>query len=334
VGLLCTFTLLGVNLVGVRSSALLQAFSTFGLLLIGLVFFAGSNLHGSTSNLVPMWTGVGGVFAVTMMTPFFYTGFDVIPQAAEEIRIPKREVGKLILFSVTLAAGWYMLIQWGVGLSLDDGRRAQSSMPTADAAAAALGHPFFGKLIAVGGLLGILTSWNAFFVGATRLLYSMARAGLLPAAFAALHPRFQTPHFAIVFVSLFTFAAPFFGRQLLVWAANSCSFALVIAYLFVAISFIRLRHKEPELPRPFTVSRPRLVGVGAVLSSALFMLLYLPGSPSALVWPQEWGIVLGWTALGLLIYSGSRRRFQSIPPEERELRLFGEYARTSSRQPN
>jgi amino acid transporter len=292
------------------------------------VFFAGSNLRGSVANLEPMWSGIGGVFAVTMMTPFFYTGFDVIPQAAEEIRIPKRETGRLIVMSVAMAAVWYILIQLGVGLSLAHADRLQDPMPTAAAAAAAAGDERFGKLVVVGGLLGILTSWNAFFVGATRLLYGMARAGLLPSAFAVLHRKHQTPHIAVLFVSAFTLAAPFFGRQLLVWLANSCSFALVIAYLFVAISFVRLRRKEPALARPFAVARPRLIGAGAILSSALFLFLYLPGSPSALVWPQEWGIVLGWVLLGAVIYTGSRKRRNALSAEEREQRLFGEYARS------
>ena len=47
------------------------------------------------------------------------SGFDVIPQVAEEIRVPFRAVGKLILISIGIAMAWYVLIQWTVGLTLD-----------------------------------------------------------------------------------------------------------------------------------------------------------------------------------------------------------------------
>jgi amino acid transporter len=327
VGVAVTLLLLVVNLVGVRSSAFLQALATFGLLAIGALFLGGSNTQGSLANLDPHFTGSAGLMAVALMTPFFYTGFDVIPQAAEEIRIPKRETGKLIVFAVTLAAGWYALIIWGVGLALDASDSRTSELATADAAIAVFGSPWAGKTLVVGGLLGILTSWNAFFVGGTRLLFSMSRGGFLPPLFSSVHRRFGTPHAAIVFVSLFTVAAPFLGRQALLWLANSCSFALVVAYLLVSLSFVFLRRKEPELERPFTVRRPRVVGYGAILVTVAFLVLYLPGSPSALAWPFEWMIVLGWIALGFVAYFLSVPRRRELGRQEQEDRLFGEYAR-------
>jgi basic amino acid/polyamine antiporter, APA family len=329
VSVVCSLLLLAVNIVGLSSSAWLQTVSTFGLLIIGLLFFVGSNLNGSTTNLPPLFTGATGVMAVAIMTPFFYTGFDVIPQAAEEIKLPQREIGKLILFAVAMAAVWYAGIQWCVGLGLPESLRETSELPTASAAAAVYGFPLAGRILVVGGLLGILTSWNAFFVGATRLLFGLSQAGLAPEAFSRIHSRSGVPYLSIVFVSLCTLPAPLFGRQLLVWIADSCSFSLVAAYLLVAITFLRLRRLEPFLPRPFCVKHPGFVGVGAIVSSLFFLLLYLPGSPSALLWPQEWSILLGWLVLGAFFYQRSRQRMTAMNADERERRLFGSYARTS-----
>lgn len=108
VGVVCGVALLVVNLVGIRASSLFQVVSTFGLLLIGVLFVVGSSASGSPVNLNPEWRGLDGVLSVAVMTPFFYTGFVVVPQAAEEIRIPARDIGKGSSFQLfSLQRGTY-----------------------------------------------------------------------------------------------------------------------------------------------------------------------------------------------------------------------------------
>ena len=58
------------------------------------------------------------------------------------------------------------------------------------------------------------------------------------------------------------------------------------------------------MERPFRLRRGRLIGWLALLGSFGLLLLYLPGSPSALAWPVEWGLVGLWFALGWLIFRG------------------------------
>ena len=60
------------------------------------------------------------------------------------------------------------------------------------------------------------------------------------------------------------------------------------------------------MSRPFRVSRGRWVGWGALLLSIAITLVYLPGSPAALVWPYEWAIVLTWTLLGAIFFCWAR----------------------------
>ena len=103
-------------------------------------------------------------------------------------------------------------------------------------------------------------------------------------------------------------AAPFFGRVLLVWIVDAGSFAVVIAYILVAASFLKLRRSEPDMPRPFRLRRGRLVGWLALLGSLGLLALYLPGSPSALLWPVEWGLVLLWFVLGYGLFAVSGRK--------------------------
>jgi len=75
----------------------------------------------------------------------------------------------------------------------------------------------------------------------------------------------------------------------------------VLAYAFVALSFLVLRKREPGMARPYRVRFGTLVGGLALVLSVGVAMLYLPGSPAALVWPHEWLIVLGWAALGAIM---------------------------------
>jgi amino acid transporter len=188
------------------------------------------------------------------------------------------------------------------------------------------GSPLAGQVLVFGGLLGILTSWNAFFIGATRLLFAMGRARMLPERFCRLHPRYGSPVLVIVLLTLATMVAPFFGRPALVWLVDAGSFATVAGYLLVAAAFLAMHVKYPELPRPYRVPSPRLIGRLALLSTIFFALLYLPGSPSALVWPYEWAIVLVWVVLGALLAVKMTRQLSSTGKDAQADYILGEYA--------
>ena len=60
------------------------------------------------------------------------------------------------------------------------------------------------------------------------------------------------------------------------------------------------------MPRPFRAAKGNVIGVVALVLSILLLLVYLPGSPAALVWPYEWLICLGWVALGIGFFVWAR----------------------------
>ena len=314
-----------VNYLGIRFAAFAQGMAAVALLLIGLSFFVPGMLRGEPVNLVPHFTTLEGFFRVVIMTPFLYLGFDVIPQVAEDIDIPFRAVGRLILLSILLALGWYGLVQCTVGLTLAPETLLDRTLPTADAMSVVYGSPWAGRVLVAGGLLGIVTSWNAFFIGASRLLFAMARGGMLPPVFARLHPRFESPVAVIALLTGLSALAPFFGRPALVWLVDAGGLAAVVAYLLVAISFLVIRRRYPELSRPYRTPVPLVVGWLAILTTVFFILLYLPGSPSALVWPAEWAIVLVWVALGVLFAVGISGRVAAMGPGTQARLILGDY---------
>ncbi len=111
----------------------------------------------------------------------------------------------------------------------------------------------------------------------------MANSGMLPSWLGRLHPRYRTPTNAILVIGAISFIAPFFGREMLIWLVDAGSMSIVIAYLMVAVSFIILRRREPQMPRPFRVGGGTAVGAIAVLLSLFFFVQYLPGMPAGLV---------------------------------------------------
>ncbi|MFK2824290.1 APC family permease [Bacillus sp. B190/17] len=289
-----------INWMGVKQAAFLQIVLTLLLTAIGLMLVFGSTFGGGEiQNMDPLFVGgTAGVMAVMIMTPFLFVGFDVIPQVAEEMNIPMKAIGKIIVLSVSFAVLWYVLIIYGVSLSLGPAELKVSSLATADAMGAAFGSPLFAKILILGGIAGILTSWNAFIIGGSRIMYAMAQDGALPAWFGKIHPKHKTPANAILVIGLLSTFSPLLGRPALVWFVDAGGLAIVLAYFMVSISFIWLRKRQPELERPFKAGNSNTIGWLSLILTAGFIVLYMPGMPSALTGP-EWIITLAWWAVGI-----------------------------------
>ena len=132
---------------------------------------------------------------------------------------------------------------------------------------------------------------------------------MLPHKLAKLHPKRKTPVNALLLIGGISLLAPFFGRTALVWISDAASFACCVAYGMVALSFLVLRKKEPDMHRPYRVKHDKLVGNLASAMSAFMVLMFiLPGTGSTLL-AEEWIIVGTWTVLGVAFYAVSKRRY-------------------------
>ena len=316
VAVLITF----INIRGAKTAAILQTVLTAIIAIAGILLVVGSAVNGDGANITgQMWESgsgntLGSVFKVACMTPFLFIGFDVIPQAAEEINVPYKKIGKIMLLSIFLAVAWYLLIIFAVCYIMPQSAIAQemssqNGLVSAKAIEIAFRSPLMGKVLIIGGLCGIITSWNSFLMGGSRALYSMGESLMIPKMFGKLG-KHKTPEAAIILCGIACVVAPFFGRGVLVWLVDAASFGCVIAYMFVSISFCILRKKKPEMARPYKVKAGRFVGVMAVLTAGFMTLLYIvPASFSAaLVW-QEWIVVGIWLALGVFFYFYSKKKY-------------------------
>ena len=322
-----------VNIRGVKTAAVLQTILTVIIGGVGLLLIAASVFSGSGVNFEGrLFASDGGdmlhsIIAVALVTPFFFIGFDVIPQTAEEINVPLRKVGHILILSVVLAVVFYAAVILAVGYVMSGAditaSMAGSGLVTADAMAKAFSSPFMAKVLIIGGMCGIVTSWNAFLMGGSRAMYSMAESYMIPRCFAKLHPEHKTPVNALLLIGALTVIAPLFGRKMLVWVVDAGNFGCCVAYCIVAVSFLVLRKREPMTMRPYRVSNYRLVGTLACMMSAFMVGMYIvPGSVAALAW-QEWLMVGGWIVMGIIFGVVCKLRYQEkfgslveIIPEE------------------
>ena len=311
-----------LNIIGTKKAAGFQKVLTCIIAGVGILLVAGSTFSGDISNIKgQMFNGkndfkiIENIVKVAMMTPFFFFGFDVIPQAAEEINVPLRKLGKLMLLSIVLAVSFYVLVVLAVGYVMNS-EAMQNSMNTtglvtADAMAKAFNSSNMAKVLIIGGLCGIVTSWNSFMIGGSRAIYSMAKSSMIPHRLGVVNKKFKTPVNALILIGLLSIASPFFGRSMLVWIVDAGNFGCCLAYCIVSISFVILRKKLPKIDRPYKVKRYELVGAIAVIMSGGMALMYIvPETNCTLTW-QEWIIVGGWSLLGIVMGVWSKKKYKS-----------------------
>ena len=309
---LFTIGIIVINILGIKVASIFQTILTLTIAGVGIILVVASALNGDVSNLdnqIIIGDGVASIkniLSVAVVAPFFLFGFDVIPQVAEEINIPLKKVARVLLLSIICAVTFYGLVVFAVGYALNSQNILDSmkgsGLVTATAMEKVFNSTVMAKVLIIGGLCGVVTSWNSFLIGGSRAIFSMAESRMLPGRFASLHPKYKTPVNALLLIGILSLAAPFFGRTMLVWISDAASFACCLAYCMVAISFVILRKKEPDLARPFKVKHYMFVGVSASVLSGFMVLLYLiPESGCSLTF-QEWIMVGGWIILGLIFY--------------------------------
>ena len=310
-----------LNIIGIKKAAIVQKMLTTAIALTGILLFVASLFTGSGDNFSSqLFVGnnfgstFNNIIKVAMITPFFFFGFDVIPQASEELNIKPKKIGLIMLLSIVLAVTFYSIVVFGVGYVFNNEEIANSintsGLVTADAMAKSFNSSTMAKMLIIGGLCGIITSWNSFLIGGSRAIYSMANTYMLPRSFAKVTPKYKSPFMAIVLVGILSVIAPFFGRTMLIWIVDAANFACCLAYCLVAISFLIIRKKYPDMERPFKIKHYKTVGIIATILSATVVLMYLiPGTGVTLIW-QEWIMVGGWALIGIFFFLWSKIRYK------------------------
>lgn len=295
-GILIALVFGGINIFGVRFSAMVQLVLA-ALLFIGMGTFIVSGTGSiDPTNFTPFFSeGFVGMITVIPLMMLAFMGFDIAPQAVEEINAPIRKVVFLIPLSIVFVAVFYLGVFFVAGGAAPDVLMSSTAeAPLIDVAAIFLGETG-ATVVMVAGALGLITTLNAFMIGASRLMYGMAVGGTLPAVFSKIHPRFGTPYASIIALTLLGIAGALYQEILVVFQLSSA--AIVIVYVLMCVSVIMLRKSEPDLERPYRVPLyPVLPIIGMVASFGALLI--------ALTTIDNVGFILFfiWLALGMVYY--------------------------------
>ncbi len=333
--LVTTGAITWINHRGVSGASRLQTVLTVGFVAVTLVFIGAGLGGGASENAEPWFTGVGasgiasGIASVFVTAPFWFVGFDTIPQGAEEANqsVSPRMLSAMIVASIVGATVFYCALIWSVARTGPWQAIADAELPTAAAFRTSMGSPMLANLVLVAALLGLLTSWNGFFLAGSRVLFALGRGHIAPASLGDTHPRFGTPATAVLVTGALTMAGACLGRGAMVAFIDVGSFCIALAFLGVTFSTARLRRDRPRFERPYRMPFAPVVmfiaGLGATL---ILIVMIVPGSGAALAWPLEWGLLLVVVALGgLAWWMGTAGRL-TLDEGERARRILGEFA--------
>ncbi len=313
-----------LNILGVQIAATFELVVTLIAIFELLVFMGVVSPGFSVAHFVKGgWAGqdgfsaaaIPGMFAAIPFAIWFFRAIEGVAMAAEEAKDPKRSIPIAyiagILTLLVLAIG-VMVFAGGAG---DWTRLSNINDPLPQAMKAIVGESsgWLHMLVWL-GLFGLVASFHGIILGYSRQIFALARAGFLPGAFGRVHPRFHTPHLAVLAGGVVGIAAIFsdelfsFGGQTLTANIVTMSvFGAIVMYIVSMASLFKLRRSEPGLARPFRAPLYPAFPAFALLAALVCLGTMVYYNPL---------IALLFVVLGLLGYAyvlATRRRRESLP---------------------
>lgn len=247
-----------VNVRGTRQSADLQNWTTVikvaAILVMSATLLALGNRFGESST--SLWPAqftkeVAIGFGAAMIGVLWaYEGWQYATFSAGETINPQRNFPRAFLIGTLILIALYMIANLAYIAALGPARASASDSIAAASVSAVVGKSA-AKLVSVAILISILGATNSVILTATRVFYAMAADGLFFKRLAVIHPRFNTPAFAVIVSSVWAAALAVMGtyQQLLTYVV----FWGWIFYALAATSLFVYRKRIPSASRPYTV---------------------------------------------------------------------------------
>jgi len=257
-----------------------------------------------SQNIAHNFGGFWGIVGAAGTVFFAFIGFDAVSTAAQEAKNPKRDMPIGILGSLVICTILYILfahVLTGVA-SVDDFRNNGKEASVAFAIKTYMHeYTWLANLVTVAILAGFSSVILVMLMGQSRVFYSMSVDGLVPKFFSDLHPNFRTPYKAnLVFMVICGLFAGFIPGDIV---GDMTSIGTLFAFVLVCAGVWVMRIKEPGLERSFKTPMVPVVATLGIASCLLMM---------AGLGITNWLRLLGWLAVGLVIYFGYSRHHSKL----------------------
>lgn len=207
------------------------------------------------------------IFVVIFFLTESYFGWEGATYLSEETKNPRRVIPKALIISTAIVALLGALIMLVILGTLGWEEAASLENPAGTLMTKLFGET--GRLItAIGIFLTFIGAAAGSIITMPRLLLSLARDRLFLGQLKAIHPKFNTPHKAVIFQTAILILFLFMGLGNYEILLNLLVPLALIMYIFLILSVTVLRHKKPELPREFKIP---FGTVGPILISLLFI---------------------------------------------------------------
>ena len=253
-----------------------------------------------------------GVLAGAAIIFFAYIGFDAVSTQAEEAKNPQRDVPIGIIASLLICTILYIAVV-AVLTGMVPYQDLNKDAGVSDAFKG-IGMQWAQVIVAIAGVAGITSVLLVMMLSAPRVFLAMARDGLVPKGiFARIHPKFQTPWISTILIGVFVAVmTAFLPITALLHLTN---IGTLFAFVIVCTAVLIMRRINPGAVRPF---RCPMVPIVPILGIAFCLLLMLSLPPA------NWYRLIGWLALGLVIYFGYGKRHSLLGKQLRgELSTHG-----------
>jgi APA family basic amino acid/polyamine antiporter len=234
--------------------------------------------------------GVGGVTSAAGIIFFSYIGLDAVSTAGEEVHNPRRNLPLAIISALVVVTTIYVLVAIVAVAAqpVEDFEGQEAGLSAI--LEAVTGNQWPATVIAAGAVISIFSVTLVVIYGQTRILFAMARDGMIPSFFHRLNPRTLTPVPTTIVVA--TLIAILGGLLPIEFLAEMTSIGTLVAFLIVSIGVMVLRRTAPDLPRGFRVPLYPFVPLASIAGCiwiiqdlrAVTIYVFFGWSAVALVW--------------------------------------------------
>ena len=287
----------GLNYRGIRTAATFQNWTTFALLALFAIFVACGFARGKSANLHPLFAGVAlvSVVKVIQIVPYFMTGFESVPKCAEEAAVgfDGRHFMRPILLALGVGVAFYIAVIAVVGYVWPWPSLLRQSFATAAAFEQAFRARWISDFIMAAAVVSLVKIFNGNFAVSSRVMFALARQGLVAPRLGTVHHINRTPAAAIVGMGVASAGALFLGPSILVPVTEVGSMASAVGWFAACAAYYRIERRP---------SRRAVAGAGGIVALTLVLMKILPFVPGHFTRTEFLALGL-WVLLGAVMFT-------------------------------